>query len=258
MNLRNVFSVMAILAAMLVTGCDKDLGAPLSPLSPSITESAVRLQRVNLRTSGDFAILSKTGITNVYPSAITGNVGASPITGAAILVTCTEVVGNIYSVDAAGPLPCRITDATKLSTAVLDMQTAYNDAAGRLNPNYLNLGAGEIGGVTLKPGLYKWTSGINIPTNITISGSATDIWIFQVAGTLTMASNVKITLKKGAKAKNIFWQVAGAVSLGTGSHFEGIILAKTNIAMTTGASIKGSLLAQTAVTLQMNSVKKAL
>lgn len=261
MNRRNVFSIIAILAAMLFTGCEKDVGAILSSsqISSPITESTVQasvLQAVNLGTAGNFAILSKTGITDVYPSAITGDVGASPITGAAILLRCTEVVGKTYSVDAAGPLPCRISDATRLTTAVLDMQTAYNDAAGRLNPKFLNLGAGNIGGLTLNAGLYKWTTGVIIPANITISGSATDVWILQVTGTLTMSSGVKITLKGGAKAKNIFWQVAGTVALGTTSHFEGIILAKTGIDLKTGASINGRLLAQTAATLQMNSVKQ--
>ena len=95
-----------------------------------------------------------------------------------------------------------------------------------------------------------------IPTNITIAGGPNDIWIFQVAGTLDMSSAVKITLAGGAQAKNIFWQAAGAVTLGTTSHFEGIILGATGINMQTGASINGRMLAQTAVTLQMNTVKK--
>jgi hypothetical protein len=134
------------------------------------------------------------------------------------------------------------------------MQTAYTDAAGRLNPKFLNLGAGNIGGQTLKPGLYKWTSAVVIPTNITISGTSDAIWIFQVAGTLSVSSAVKITLKGGALAKNIFWQTSGKVTLGTTSHFEGIILGKTGINMKTGASINGRMLAQTAVTLQKNTV----
>jgi hypothetical protein len=202
--------------------------------------------------------LSKSGITDVYKSTITGDVGSSPITGAAILVRCTEVVGTIYSVNAAGPLPCRVTNASKLTTAVGDMQTAYTDAAGRSNPKFLNLGAGNIGGRTLRPGLYKFTSAVVIPTNVTISGGPNDVWIFQVAGTLRMSSSMKIILAGGAQAKNIFWQVAGAVTLGTTSHFEGNILGKTGINLQTGASINGRLLAQTAVTLQMNTVKKPL
>ena len=212
---------------------------------------------VNLGVAGNFAILSKSGITDIYKSAITGNIGTSPITGAALLVSCAEVTGTIYTVDAAGPA-CKVTSSSMLTTAIGNMQTAYTDAAGRSNPNFLNLGAGNIGGKTLTPGLYKWTTAVIIPTDITISGGPTDIWIFQVAGTLTMSSAVRITLAGGALAKNIFWQTAGAVTLGTTSHFEGNILGKTGINLQTGASINGRLLAQTAVTLQMIAVTQPL
>jgi hypothetical protein len=171
-------------------------------------------------------------------------------------VRCTEVVGTIYTVDAAGPLPCSVTNATRLTTAIGDMQTAYTDAAGRTNPDFLNLGAGNIGGKTLTPGLYKWTSALNIPTDITISGSPTDVFIFQVAGTLKLSSAVRMTLTGGVQAKNIFWVVSDAVTCGTTSHFEGNILGMTGINLQTGATINGRMLAQTAVTLQMNSVTK--
>lgn len=136
------------------------------------------------------------------------------------------------------------------------MQTAYTDAAGRSNPDFMNLGAGNIGGKTLSPGLYKFTSSVIIPTDVTISGSSSDVWIFQIAGNLSMSSAMKIILKGGAQAKNIFWQAAGYVTIGTTSHFEGNILCQTAINMKTGASINGRMLAQTAVTLQMNTVKK--
>ena len=246
----------------MMFGCNKDMDSNLLPTS-SLEKSAtlskakpVALAKVNLGLSGEFVILSKTGITDVYKSTITGDIGASPITGAAILVSCAEVSGTIYSVNAAGPLPCRVTNASRLTTAVLNMQAAYSDAAGRLNPNFLNLGAGNIGGKTLTPGLYKWTTGLLIPTDITLSGGPTAVWIFQVSGTLKMSSAVRITLAGGALAKNIFWQTTGAVTLGTTSHFEGIILGKTGINLQTGASINGRLLAQTAVTLQQNSVTR--
>jgi len=247
--------VVSAFIMILSAGCKKEATTSIPSEQVSNAVTAV-IAPVALGTSAGFAILSKTGITDVYPSAITGNVGTSPISGAALLLVCDEVTGNTYTVDAAGPLPCRITAAQKLTTAVGNMQAAYNDAAGRLNPNFLNLGAGNIGGTTLTPGLYKWTTGLLIPTNVTISGSSTDVWIFQIAGTLKMSSAVKIILKGGARASNIYWQSAGAVTLGTSSHFEGTILGKTGINMKTGASINGRLLAQTAVTLQQNTVVK--
>ena len=209
---------------------------------------------VDLGTAETFAILSQSGITDVYRSAIVGDVGTSPITGAALLLTCGEVSGIIYTVDAAGPLPCRVTDATFLTSAVGDMGFAYDDAAGRLSPDFTELGAGEIGGLTLAPGLYKWATGLLITTDVTLSGGPNDVWIFQVAGTLNQANSTRVTLAGGALAKNIFWQVAGAVTIGTNAHFEGVVLAKTMIAANTGASVNGRLLAQTAVTLQMNAV----
>ncbi|MFC3109013.1 ice-binding family protein [Undibacterium arcticum] len=209
---------------------------------------------VNLGTAGTFAILSKTGITDVYASAIIGDVGTSPITGAALLLTCGEVTGKIYVVDAAGPLPCAVNDATSLTAAVGDMGTAYLDAEGRTSPDFTELGAGEIGGLTLAPGLYKWGTDLLISTDVTLSGGPNDVWIFQVAGQLNQANATRVTLAGGALAKNIFWQVADNVSIGTTAHFEGVVLAKTLVAVKTGASANGRLLAQTAVTLQMNAV----
>jgi hypothetical protein len=251
-----VFPIVALLFAGLVVSCDKDQATPDLSTSDVSSRTLTPAQAVNLLSAANFAILSKSGITDVPASSITGQVGTSPITGAALLLKCTEVSGTIYTVDAAGPLPCRVMNPALLTTAVLNMEAAYNNAAGRTNPNYLNLGAGNIGGMTLAPGLYKWTTGLTIPTNITLAGPSNGVWIFQIAGTLTVASAAKIILSGGAQAKYIFWQVAGAATLGTTSHFEGNILGKTGINMQTGASINGRLLAQTAVTLQKNTVVK--
>jgi hypothetical protein len=239
-------------------GCKKDVDSnPSAATALNIASlNSLTLQpqaRVELGIAGNFVILSKTGITDVYKSAVTGDVGTSPITGAALLLSCAEVTGAIYTVDAAGPA-CKITSASMLTTAISNMQTAYTDAAGRSNPDFLNLGAGNIGGKTLTPGLYKWTTGLIIPTDVEISGGPNDIFIFQVSGTLIAGNGINITLTGGAQAKNIFWQVAGAATFGTTSHFEGNILGKTGINLQTGASINGRLLAQTAVTLQMNTV----
>jgi len=241
-------------AAVLVAACgtENGIGDKTAGASPELV--GLGPAPVSLGSAGKFTILSKTGITDVYASAIKGNVGTSPITGAALLLSCSEVTGTIYTVDAAGPLPCVVTDATGLTAAVLDMGTAYDDAAGRVSPNFTELGAGEVGGLTLRPGLYKWGTGLLITTDVTLSGGPNDVWIFQVAGTLDQANATRVTLAGGALAKNIFWQVAGAVTIGTTAHFEGVVLAKTLIAANTGASINGRLLAQTAVTLQMNAI----
>jgi hypothetical protein len=261
MNLFKILPVAAVLLVGLMSGCNKDRDSNLySGMNAGdkssvnqLKSGALPLATVNLGVAGEFEILTKTGVTDVFKSAVTGDVGSSPITGAAILLDCTEVTGVIYSVDAAGPA-CKVTNATRLTTAVSNMEAAYTDAAGRPNPDFLDLGAGNIGGLTLTPGLYKWSTGLIIPTDITISGGVNDVFILQVAGGLNVSSTVKITLAGGVQAKNIFWATAGAVSIGTGSHFEGNILGQTSISLLTGASINGKLLAQTAVSLQMNTV----
>ncbi len=209
--------------------------------------------RVALGGAGGFVILSKTGITDVPASDVTGNVGTSPITGAADHLSCAEVTGKIYSVDNAGPAPCSIRSPAKLTTAVGDMQTAYTDAAGR-PPTVTELGAGNIGGLTLAPGVYSWSTNVTIPTNVALKGGAHAVWIFQISKNLVVSGGKAVVLRGKARARNVFWQVAGKTTLGTTSHVEGSILCKTLIAMKTGASIKGRLLSQTAVTLQMNSI----
>ena len=207
---------------------------------------------VNLGTAGDYAILAKSGVSSVPASAIIGDVGLSPaaatyITGFSLSADATnvfstspQVIGKIYASDYAVPTPANLT------TAVGDMERAYRDTAGRA-PNVTELGAGNIGGLTIEPGVYKWGTGLLIPTDVTLSGSGTEVWIFQVAQDLTVSSGTKVILAGGAAPENVFWQVAGAVEVGTTAHIEGAVLTQTAINLRTGASINGRLLAQTAV-----------
>ena len=224
----------------------------------STTATASGLSAVDLGAAGNYVILAKTAINNNPKSSITGDIALSPaatsyVTGFALTnatgyATSTQVTGKIFAADMASPTPVNLT------TSVENMITAYNDAAGRPSPDFLELGTGNIGGLTLSPGLYKWTTTVTMPTDVVISGGANDVWIFQVSGDLTMASGVNITLAGGAQAKNIFWQVAGAATIGTTAHFEGVILSMTGITLQTGASISGRALAQTAVILDGNAV----
>lgn len=216
---------------------------------------------VNLGTAGNFAILTKTGISTTGGTLVTGDIGVSPdaavsITGFTLAATPTtsttapEVVGLVYASDYNPPTPANMT------TAVANMQTAFTDAAGRpagVGP-FLNLGAGTVAGRTLVAGIYTWGSNVNITTDLTLSGGANDVWIFQITGTLDLAAGKNIILSGGAVAKNVFWQVSDSVNLLAGSHFKGIILAQTNVAIRDGASVQGRLLAQTAVTLINNAV----
>ena len=220
--------------------------------------AAAGLAAVSLGAAGNYAILAKTAITNVPTSVITGDLGLSPaattfITGFSLTdftgyAKAAQVTGKVFAADMVSPT------SSNLTVAVENMITAYNDAAGRPSPNFVELGAGNIGGKTLTAGLYKWTSAVTVPTNVTISGSADDVWIFQISGDLSMSTATRIILQGGAKASNIFWQVAGKATFGTMSHAEGIILSKTGVTFQTGASFNGRALAQTAVILDGNTV----
>lgn len=219
---------------------------------------------VNLGTAGDFVILSKSGVSTTGTTSITGDIGVSPIDSTAItgfglimdssneFATSSLVTGKLYAADYTVPTP------SKMTTAVSDMQTAYTDVAGRTLPDYTELGAGNIGGMTLTQGLYKWGTGVTIPTDVTLSGSSTDVWIFQIAQDLDISSATHVILSGGALAKNIFWQVAGQTTLGTTSVFNGNILGQTEIVFGTGATLNGRALAQTAVTLDANTVSLPL
>lgn len=210
---------------------------------------------VVLGSAGTYVILAESAITNVPPSPITGNVGLSPATGAGIDLTCAEITGVTNDVDNTGPLPCTVMNASGLTTAIGDKGTAYTDAQGRA-PDYIELGAGDIGGLNLSPATYKWGTGLLIPTDLTLTGGPNDVWIFQIAQGLTVSNGVHIVLAGGALPKNIFWATFGATELGTTSHFEGVLLSQTSIAMKTGATINGRLFAGTAVTLEQNPVSQ--
>ena len=215
---------------------------------------------VNLGAAGNYVILAKSKISNVPTSAITGDLGLSPaaesyITGfsqtdATGYATSPQVTGKIFAADMVSPT------SSNLTTAVENMITAYNDAAGRPTPDVLNLGSGNIGSQTIIGGLYKFSSSVTVPTNVTLSGGANDVWIFQISGDFTMSGNVRINLVGGAQAKNVFFQVAGEAIIGPNAHFEGIMMSMTAITLKTGASYLGRALAQTAVILDGNAVTK--
>lgn len=248
-----------VLLGALVTGCDDSSPRNISPDEPGAGTGAGAGGRgpapVSLGASSGYVILAKTGISNVPTSAITGNIGVSPaaasaITGFALTLgagaafaTSSQVTGNVYAPGYAAPTPANLT------AAVSAMEAAYTSAAGRTLPDHIELGSGNIGGLTLPAGLYKWSSTVTIPATVTLNGNANDVWIFQIAGGLTMASGKRVVLTGGALASNVFWQVAGNVTLGTTSRIEGQVLSQTGISLATGARANGRLLAQTAVTL---------
>lgn len=261
----NPLAWLMTLAAAFIAGCgggiQSDPAGP-SPVAHSMamsptTTAADKTTTIYLGEAGNFVVLSKSGISSVPHSVLTGDIGVSPIaltavTGFAVtqdastdFATSTQVNGKIYAADLA---PARMTQA------ITDMEAAYDDAASRTPDPVADSWAGEIGGRTVPPGVYRFGSGLLISTDVTLEGDANAVWIFQVAGTMTQASATRVLLSGGAQAKNIFWVPTGVVAIGTSAHLEGIVLAKSMISMNTGATANGRLYAQTAVTLQMNKV----
>jgi len=246
--------LVAVLAvAAILAGCSAD--GELGP-GPDGGPAAVALG-----TAGGFAILAETGVSNVPTSAVTGNIGVSAIAATGITgfvltldgsgqwSTAPEVAGKLYAADYAVPTPANMT------AAIADMQTAYTDAAGRVDPAPVTeLGAGNISGLTIEPGIYKWGTGVLIASDVTLWGSATATWIFQIAQTLTVENGVHVVLAGGALPENIVWQVGTGASLGTTAHVEGTIMTGTAITLATGASLNGRALAQTAVTLDHSTI----
>ena len=264
LNPTNDLAINSVFIATIITTATDQAGNPLAVNEVwSFTTGATTAAGpapVNLGTSGNFVILAKSGVDTVPTSAVVGDIGVSPIdstaiTGFSLIADATnvfsissQVTGRIFAPDFAQPTP------SNLTTAVSDMETAFTDAAGRAIPDFTELGAGDVSGLTLVPGLYKWGTGLLISTDITLAGGPNDVWIFQIAGGITQAPGARINLSGGAQAKNIFWQTFGAVAIDTTAHMEGIILSQTEITLATGASINGRLLAQTAVNIDASAV----
>jgi len=247
------FATAAVLVALVfaITACNDNSAWPNS--------SVIRVQStvqpaIDLRSTSSFVILAGSLISNVPTSAVTGNVGLSPaarsfITGFGL----TEIVGAIYASDDASPagVPAMLTAAKG------DLTTAYNDAAGRTATDHVLL-AGNLGGLTLTPGLYKSSGSLEISSgNLTFDakGNAGAVFIIQIASTLTTTSGRQVILSGGAKAANIYWQVGTSATLGTTSVFKGTIMADQSIALNTGATVEGRLFARIGqVTLAGNTV----
>ncbi len=230
--------------------------APIGPNNP------------NLGSAADFSILTKSGISSTGITTIQGNIGVSPaaasaITGFGLIMDtngqsshttiATHVTGKVYASDYAPPTP------SKLTVAIADMETAYTTANNLVTPApIVNQGAGNLSGLTLAPGLYKWSTGVKINSGatVTLSGGPNDTWVFQIAQDLTLDPSSQVKLIGGAQAKNITWVVAGQAVLNTNTVLYGNILSKTLISLNTGAKVTGGLFAQTAATLNTATVVK--
>ncbi len=198
---------------------------------------------VDLGTSGNFAVISGSGITNTGPTIITGDMGTSP-SGTISGFPPGIVAGNTHAADP-------VADQAKL-----DLTTAYNDAQGR------SLGAGslpgDLSGLTLTPGLYKNSSSVMLSAGavtLDAQGDGNAVFIFQMGSSFTTNSGTTVILIGNANPANIYWSVGSSATLGTNSSFQGNILADQSISLSTGAALTGRALTRIgAVTLDDNAV----
>lgn len=232
--MRKLLWCFAALSMVFIVGCNKDENIQDEQSSVALGSASV------------FAVLAGDAITNTGTTSITGDIGLSPGT----------------SVDGFPPGiligTLRINDLTA-NNAKLDLTTAYNDAAGRSSKEMVSL-SGNIGGLTLTPGLYKSTSSLEISSgDVTFDakGNTDAVFIIQIASSLTTTSGRKVILKGGAKASNIFWQVSSSASFGTTTVFKGTVMALQSITFDTGATLDGKALARNgAVTMEGNTIVK--
>jgi hypothetical protein len=227
----------------------------------ALVNAATAESTVELGTADNYVILAKSGISTVPYSAITGDIGVSPIAATAItgfgltlhsegqFSTASQITGKAFAADYGGPT------ATALTAAVGYMESAYNDAFSR-TPTEISLETEpfDIGSTVLKTGVYSFGGDISIGSSITFHGSSTDVFILQTPGSLFQTAGTKVLFSGGAMAKNVFWQVAEKVEVGATAHMAGILLVKENALFMTGSSLDGRVLTQWACDLQSTTI----
>jgi len=259
----NIPTIAFILMAAVMIGCSDNSTGVDDDDKIDIPIQSTTQSTVNLQTAGNYVILAGSEISNIPTSTVTGNIGLSPAAGSEItgfslvyttgdqFATSSQVTGNIYASNYGDPTP------TSMTTAKGDLTTAYNDAAGRTSTDIVLL-AGNIGGLTLTPGLYMSSGSLEISSgDVTFDarGNANAVFIIQIASAFTTSSDRKVILAGSAKASNIFWQVGTSATLGTTSVMKGTIMADQSISVNTGASVEGRLLARiAAVTIEGNTL----
>ena len=238
----NLMTVLVLMSAALISGCSKDDDANPNVIPEQTTVHAA----VSLSGTSNFAILAGSAITSTGATAITGDIGLSPGTS----------FGGFPPGIHNGTL--HINDALA-TQAKLDLTAAFNDAAGRTATDIVTL-SGNIGGLTLTPGLYKSTSSLSISSGdltFDAKGNSSAIFIIQIASTLTTTSDRKVFLTGGALASNIFWQVGSSATFGTTSAFKGNVMANQSITFNTGATLEGRALTSIGgITMEGNTIVK--
>lgn len=245
MKSKTIISTLAILSIVLFSACKKDdVGNADNPID--IPEQSIELTTVPLGLAGNFAVLAGSEITNTGATTITGDIGLSPGTSIGGFPP-----GILYGTQ-------HINDS-EANQAKLDLTTAFDDAAGRNSTEMVTL-AGNIGGLTLTPGLYKSTSTLAISSGdltLDAQGKTDAVFIIQIASALTVTSGRKVILSGGATPDMIFWQVGSSATFGTTSVFKGTVLVMQSITFNTGATLDGLALTRIGgITMEANTIVK--
>ena len=259
---------MALVTAAVVAGCGGGGGGGSAP-APAAPAAAAGVcsggaSCVTLGTASDYAILAQSGVTSTASgSAVTGDVGLNAAEGGFTgfgqtvapatpsFATSTLVNGKMFARSYADPTPAN------LATATTDASNAYADAAAKVTTFPVNPTAGTISAANnpVAPAVYNWTTAVSL-SDVTLNGGPNDVWVFQIGGALNQAAASTVTLTGGAQAKNVFWQVGSAVTLGAGAHLVGTVLSNAGITLGAGSVVDGRLLATTAVTIDTSTVTK--
>ena len=244
MKTTKLLTTFAILSVVLFAGCNNDDPKPKNDNAVAIPLQATTMANVSLAGSSGLVILAGSSITSTGATNITGDIGLSP--GSSIGGFPPGILNGAQHINDV------ISDQAKL-----DLTAAYNDAAGRTSTDIVTL-SGNIGGLTLTPGLYKSTSSLAISSGdltFDAKGNAEAIFIIQIATTLTTTSGRKVILSGGALVSNIYWQVGSSATFGTTSVFKGTVMAMQSIKLNTGATLEGRALARTgAITMAGNTI----
>ncbi len=239
-------ATLAVAIVVMFGACKKDdtrvTGTSANPMV--IPVQSTNQAMVSMAGASTLAVLAGSAISSTGATNITGDMGLSPGTS----------VGGFPPGILVGTQHVNDAIATQ---AKLDLTAAYNDAAGRTCTDIVTL-SGNIGGLTLTPGLYKSTSSLAISSGdltFNANGNASAVFIIQIASTLTTTSGRKVFLTGGALASNIFWQVGSSATFGTTSVFKGTVMAMQSVTFNTGSSLTGRALARTgAVVMAGNTI----
>ena len=198
----------------------------------------------SLGRAWNFAVLGGSTVTNTGATSITGDLGvSSPGESVTGFPPGTMARGAQHVGDPAA------------NQAQADAQSAYAVLAGK--PCGTALTGQDLGGKALAPGVYCFTSSAQLTGQLVLDGrgKSNGVWVFQIASTLTTATNASVVMRKGASAGNVFWQVGSGATLGTGTAFIGSILAYSSITLNTAANLSGRALARQAVTMDSNNMR---